>query len=81
METTRDLLDEVHEAHIREISARATAKEDVQAEIEQRLHALRLAKARAARAALAAGATKQQIGQEIGTMNYNSIDRLLEYDE
>lgn len=79
--TTEDLLSEVHNAHMREVEARATAKKDVQAEIERRLHALRLAKAEAARAAIEAGATKQQIGFEVGTTNYNTIDRLLEYGD
>lgn len=76
--TVEDHLGEVHHAHIREVHA--AAQEDVQADTG-RLHVLRLATARAARGALAAGASKEQIGLEIGTQDYQVIDSLLEYPD
>lgn len=76
-----DLLQMVHEAHLREVQADARLKRDVQVEYERRRDELKRATSRAAKRALAAGATKGRIGLELGTQNYSSIDSVLGYGE
>lgn len=74
-----DLLEMVHEAHLREVQADARLKRDLQVEYERKRGELKMATARAARRALAAGATKGSIGVQLGTQNYSSIDGVLEH--
>jgi hypothetical protein len=75
----QDLLNRVHELHLRELEAKARLKRDIEEDYRGRLESIRIEKATAARQALAAGVTKGEIGRATGTLNYTSIDALLDY--